>query len=106
MEVFLLILFFVIIIGVAIKSGKKGTTSQDINQTTPTIRTLAEWSTDELEEELSKVEVDLEMQKMKYQSSLANPYVLNVTRNLVKTNLEYLFERKQKIQKELDKRKQ
>lgn len=98
----LLILFVVILIGCIIRySIEAGEKKIETKGPAPIKKTLPEMSIDELNEELSNVEVDLEMQKMKYQSSLANPYVWNTTRELVKSNLEYLIKRKLEIEKEI-----
>lgn len=47
---------------------------------------------------------NIEMQKIKYQSCLTNPYCWPVTRDLVKSTLEAMFENKLSIEDELAKR--
>lgn len=78
--------------------------SSDTPIPTPS-KPLSELTDIELMELLRKVEADIEMQKIKYQSCLTNPYCWPVTRDLVKTNLDSAIERKLSVVSELDKRK-
>ena len=65
---------------------------------------IRELSDDELKNLLSEVENDLETVKIEYQGALANPYVLYITRNLIKQRLDDTVERRQYILDEINKR--
>ena len=74
------------------------------NNTIATYKPIRELSDDELKNLLSEVENDLETVKIEYQGALANPYVLYITRNLIKQRLDDTVERRQYILDEINKR--
>ena len=92
MMTFLIILFVVIGIGCIIRYATEGTCSAyatpEDSRPAPVLKPLSEKSLEELQSELSQVEIDLEMQKIKYQGACSNPYVWSVTR---KTKFRKLY---------------
>lgn len=107
MRTFLIILFVVILIGCLYRLATEGTCSaySTLKDNTPSDNTpskpLSELSTEELNEKLSEVENKIEIQKIRYQSSLANPYTWQVTRNLIKSNLDSYIQSRERIVKEI-----
>ena len=104
----ILIIIFVgcIIAGIARSLSKKTEqASVESVPSQPVSKPLSELTDIELMERLREAEADIEIQKIKYQSYLTNPYCWPVTRDLAKSNLDSAIERKLSIVSELDKRK-
>ena len=108
MMTFLIILFVLIGIGCIIRYATEGTCSAyampEDSRPAPVLKPLSEKSLEEIQSELSQVEIDLEMQKIKYQGACSNPYVWSATRNMVKQNLENYISRRQEIIGEINRR--
>lgn len=100
--VILVLVVFIICIVAKVISNMNG--DNNTIDTSPTYKPIRELSDDELKNLLSEVENDLETVKIEYQGALANPYVLYITRNLIKQRLDDTVERRQYILDEMYKR--
>jgi hypothetical protein len=96
-----LIIFFIILIGCIIRYS---TESKPEAPDPVPIKHISEYSVEELNAELSKLETEIEMQKIKYQGALSNPQVWPVTRDLIKNNLESMLSTRQAYLNEINKR--
>ena len=99
--ILVLVVFIICIVAKVISNMNEDNNTID---TSPTYKPIRELSDDELKNLLSEVENDLETVKIEYQGALANPYVLYITRNLIKQRLDDTVERRQYILDEINKR--
>ena len=97
--ILVLVVFIICIVAKVISNMNEDNNTID---TSPTYKPIRELSDDELKNLLSEVENDLETVKIEYQG--ANPYVLYITRNLIKQRLDDTVERRQYILDEINKR--
>lgn len=100
-----LIVFFIVLIGCIIRyaSGSKSKTETE-TAAAAVAKLLAERTIEELREMLQKAEMEVEMQKIKYQGALSNPHVWSATRDLIKQNLEGDIKWKLKLEAEIKNR--
>lgn len=103
----LLIIFIVLVIGCIIRYTffNDDENNSESGDSVVVSKPLSQCTVAELKELLRKKEIEIEMQKIKYQGCLSNPYCWPVTRDLVKSTLEAMFENKLNIEDELAKRK-
>lgn len=103
----LLIIFIVLVIGCIIRYTFFNDDENDSETENSVVasKPLSQCTVAELKDLLRRKNIEIEMQKIKYQSCLTNPYCWPVTRDLVKSTLEAMFNNKLNIEDELAKRK-
>ncbi len=102
----LLIIFIVLVIGCIIRYTFFNDDENDSEAENSVVvsKPLSQCTVAELKDLLRRKNIEIEMQKNKYQSCLTNPYCWPVTRDLVKSTLEAMFNNKLNIEDELAKR--
>lgn len=103
MEVGLIILGLLVVGCIIRYSVEAGSKKESAANAAP-VKHISEWTLEDFQAELQKLDVEIEMSKIRYQGALSNPQVWPVTRDMIKNNLESAIQRKATLTVEMNKR--